>query len=1114
MSSTRAAVEAAWAAVLGDGTGPGSTFFTAGGHSLAAARLLARLREDLGVDVPLALLLRDDPTLDELATLVADRAGSAPVRPVAVHAAPPGRSDVPLPPTLTRLWVWHRLHPHSPAYNVVRVIEVAGRLEPGPLRAALRDLADRHDGLRASVVGGPGDVRLVTADDVRVPLSVEVLRVAPDGEPVGGRVEAALRRVADLPFPMDRAPLWRAGLVVDPAAGTSWLVIALHHLVSDLRASDVMLRDLAACYEARRAGKVPQFAGPAPSLLALAEHEHVVAATGEDDLRWWQERLAGAVPYRLPPLARGSGAAAEPEPDRIDSVLLGGDAVDRTLRERRWTPAAFFLTAVAAVVRGWQGESGPTLLGVPSVRTTRREFEDVVGFSLDSVPVPYGAASTESFAAAYATVLAGLTDGVAHGRPTFDRIVERLRLPRSGTDSPLIQVWFNDLTSASCPPALGGRPAVELDLPPAWALFDLNVYLRRVEDGYRLHVVSPAGMFHPADARALAEQIARVARAAAAAPSAAMSALLAPPAAAPSAPAPAPAVESTDELVRRHARERPDAPAVLDRSGPLDYRSLDAEVERLAGTLRDGDRVAVPAQRHRAFLVHLLACWRAGAVPVLVDARWPGARYRSAVEAAGVPGRPGAADRQHVLFTSGTTGGPLGVLVRSAVTDSAADDLREMFEVGSGDRVAFLAGPAHDAGLRDVLLALRSGATLCVPPDDVVDRLPAVPAWLREQRITVVDATPALLQLSLGVSRVPLPDLRLVVCGGAPLTADTVRTVRTAAGAATVVNGYGCTETPQLVTALVLPPGSTPAGPPSVGRPLPGRVVELRRPDGARCDTGQLGELWVAEPYIAAGYVGGGRPDRFGTGSDGRRWFGTGDLGRVDAVGEVHLAGRADRQVLVNEHRVLLDEVEDAARRCPGVAEAVAEVIDGAAGNALRLWARPRPGAAPTAEQLRAHLRGVLAGPMVPGRIVVTDRLGLSGTLKPDAAGLADPGTPETASSRRPAGRAAGSVEDQVRAVAEAVAGTHLPSRANFFDAGLSSVALLQLAAELESALGRPVSPVDVFARPTLRSLGAFLAGTDETAPAPSGSSASARRRASGRTARRTARADLGVDGA
>jgi amino acid adenylation domain-containing protein len=1134
--SVAARVRAAWVAVLresrrvGGSVDPEQGFLAAGGHSLAAARLIARLSGDLAVELPMSAIMRDDPSLTQLVEVVAEQVrarpgeavtpqptGAAASGPTPDRAAGPGApapsspASSSLAPTMRRIWIWHRLHPDSPAYNVVRVLSVAGRMQPTALRAGLADLSARHEALRCAVVEPRlGQPEVLVGDPVAVPLSVEVVRHT-DRDPMTA-VDEALYRIANRPFPMATPPLWRVGIVYVPTLGRTWLILVMHHLISDLRASDVVLADLAVAYRARAEGVAPSFAAPAPSLLAHLAHEGRLVGTSrwEEHLAWWSRRLSGA-----------SGAVSLPlsAAERDEQVYAGSthsidlpadesDAMDRTLQSQSLTPAIFFLTAASPVLAAWSGQDRAEVLGLPSVRISRPEDERLVGFLLDTLLLPVSVDRDQSFLRAYDTVRDAFVDAADHALPAFDDIVDRLRLPRTGgARSPLIRLWFNDLTQAATPPSFGNLPAVEYDLPPAWALFDLGLYLRRSSAGYRLHLVTPRGLCQPADMAALLRQIARTAARAAADPARPLGELLESPAGTgrPARPADIGSrtsrVESTVDLVRRHGRQRPTAVAVADQHGALDYRSLHAQVDELAAVLRAaaelGAVVALPARRDRRFVLRLLACWRAGATAVLVDAEWPQWRRRRALEIAAVThvfpwsgdGPPAAvadvgrvatpsrhsAGPAHVLYTSGTTGDPRAVRVSTPLAESALADLADRLGMSADDRVSMLSGPAHDPVLRDLGLALRAGATVCVPPPEVVGNPGRLGSWLRQERVSVVNATPTMLALVLGADRQPLPDLRAVVCGGSPLSAATAALIRSRAANAVVVNGYGCTETPQLVVAHEIAPGQPlpPTAQVPIGEPLPGRRIEVRAADGRRCAVGQLGELWVAGPHIAEGYLGTGDTHRFATDDDGLRWLRTGDLVRRDAAGRLHLAGRTDRQVLVNGYRVTLEEIESVAHGCAGVTDSVAQVIGDDGRQAVRVWVQRSADASVTEDAVRAHLATALPASAMPARVLMVDRLEVSENLKPMV-----PEQEPAAADRQ----AAGSLPDsRLRELAESMLGRPLDPTTNFFDAGFTSISLLQLSAELTDMLGRPVEALSMFEHPNLRALSVFLFGP----PAP-----------------------------
>ena len=1106
-SSLARRLRAIWTDLLGD-TGPDAGLLEAGGHSVLAARLIARIGTELDATLSLAALIRDNPSFTDLVALVeqarherASAATPAPRPSVPETTADREPESEPLSPAMRRIWTWHQLYPDSPAYNVVRVLALDAQVQPAPLRAALADVADRHEALRCHVVEpSPARAEIVIDEAVSVPLVIDVVRGTAHDD-VADRVDGALRRIADRPIPLDAGPLWRCGLIWSPGTGRTWIALVMHHLISDLRSSDIVLDDLATAYAARHTGSAPQWPRPAPRLLPHLRRQGglVDSARWKADLDWWGQLLAARARTTPPAPALPAG----PDEHRATTVTVdlpppAGQAVDSLLRSAGVTPAVFFLTVATSVLAARSG-GDPGVVGVPSVRVAEPADEQTVAFLLDTLLLDPGhpAADGRSVLDACAATRLTLLDAVDHATPTYDEILDRLQLPRTSR-SPLVRLWFNDLTGAAPPARFGGQSSTEHDLAPGWALFDLSLYVRRTAAGYRLHLVAPRGSapHDLADLTEFAEQVAQVCSAAATDPQRRLAELL--PSTRTGGPGTTPLAlrhaPSTVELLSRTAAEQPSAPALDTGDGVVDRHTLDravtARAARLLETAEPGALVALPARRDRLFVERLLACMRAEVTPVLIDAAWPPARrdaaalgssYAFPVEDAPLQALPtpsrqahGLPPAAHVLFTSGTTADPLPVLIPTPVTDTAVADLVTWLGVGADDRVALLSGPAHDPALRDIGLAVRTGACLCLPTPSEQADLTGLAHWLRTRRISVLSATPTLLALVLGGDRNAslLPHLRLVICGGAPLTTATAALIRSRAPEAVIVNGYGCVEIPQLAVAHRLDPDDplpdTSHVP--IGRPLPGRRVELVTEDGRRCTDGERGELLVGEPWIASGYLA-DAPERFVTAPF--RLVRTGDLAQRDPTGLFHLVGRLDRQVLVNSHRVLLDEVEAAARACPGVADAVAERVGDEDHQALRLWVQPRAAEArPEEAFVRAHLAEVLAAPAVPATISIVDRLELSANLKPVA--------PGAGAEAAPSAVAPVSLDDRLQGTAATILGHPVSPTANLFDAGFTSITLLQFGAELSTVLGRRLDPLMLFQHPNLRALAAAL---DLTAP-------------------------------
>ncbi|MEU1516190.1 AMP-binding protein [Streptomyces sp. NPDC005811] len=1113
----------------------GHGFLTLGGHSLLAVRLRARIAEELGVDVPLRLLLVENVSLEQLETYVADAPRTA--RPAEPEPAPdpypvpgpdgnhaPCPNTGPLTPAQQRLHLLSHVMPDPAAYNVVGSLRLAGRPHRARLDAALATVVRRHDLLRAEVAGpADGEARLVYGRPVT---PVWQTATGPEAD-----ADAFVRGIARQTIPLDRAPLFRAGLLECTDSDAAYLVLSVHHMVCDQHSLDLMFAGLAAAYTGT---------APPDDASRFADHARRAVADPDavrgwpKDLEFWRRRLDG-VPTR-------SGLPFAPRPSAVpDSTGSGAslhfdarasERVDALLRTHRATPATLLLACVGLVLSVWTSRES-VVLGMPaSVRRGHRD-EDLFGFLLTTLPVRLDVGAQTDAAGLLRHAAERYLEAYEHGAPPFDVLVDALGLTGGPTRNPLFHVWVNDVTRTPPPPRFGDLEATHHQPPGHAALFDLNFYLRR-QDGYRLELVHATDRVAGDVAREILDQVGHVLTRLLEEPDTAPELLGPAPDPAPALPA-YPAARPLVESVRARAADTPDAVAVEQDGVPvMTYRELVDRVDALAARLMSagaagGAVVDVASRRTPRLPVALLAVWASGAVPALSDAALPAARLdeqRGAVRPrlfldsataeaprtvdGPAPGR-WLPDASHILFTSGTSGRPAAVVAGRGVLEASLDRYAEEFAPGPGDRVALLAGPGHDPLLRDLFVPLRAGGTLVVPPDGAFRSPDQLVRFLDESLITILHATPALLELvtAAGDPAARLDALRLVVCGGAPLTAGLVRRLRRLTGAR-IVNAYGATETPQIAScATVAESGRDPdpALPDTavfpVGDGFGGNRLLVLDGTGRPVEPGRRGSVVVEGPGVALGYVDdGGRGDAFTAGAGpGVRRFRTGDLGRRDPAGRVHVEGRADRQFLVDGFRVAPEEIEAAALSHGSVARALATFEANAVGGALTLHVVPDGAALPDPGRLRAHLRRLLPGHAVPTIVRVVDRLGMDHNHKVSAADSTVLPATTTAARQGGGGRLA--------ALAREVLGQDLGPDENFFDAGLTSIGLVRLHGLLRERLGLDVPVTELFARPTLGRLAAVLdapahsrsggaaraPGPARSATAPPGAGSAARRR-------------------
>jgi len=448
-----------------------------------------------------------------------------------------------------------------------------------------------------------------------------------------------------------------------------------------------------------------------------------------------------------------------------------------------------------------------------------------------------------------------------------------------------------------------------------------------------------------------------------------------------------------------------------------------------------------------------------------------------------------AAQRGYLSLTSGTTGEPKAVRTSEAPLVHFVNWYRAAFGLSTGDRFALLGGVAHDPLLRELFTPLTCGGRLVIPRDRHLLDPRTLVEWLADQQITVAHVTPPLLRMM--ASGAPHPPqvhaLRLVAVGGDQLTWGDVALARQLAPHARLLNCYGTTETPQVQAYYEIPAGrSAPDGwPPSagsmrvpVGRGIDGAQLLVLNAAGKPTGVGELGEVAIRSRHLSDGYL---DPvltrERYAPSPDGSdgRVFRTGDLGRYDPAGLVTLAGRLDDQVKIRGFRVELGEVEAALTSHPAVDLALAQVVASGRSTALHGYVTSARGRVDETDILR-HARSQLPAYAVPSAITVLAELPMTPNGKPNRARLPRPRSqaePRTPSDRAPEG----DLERLIMSIwCEVLSLPWLGKSQNFFEIGGHSLAIVEVQSRLTRALNQPVSVVELFQFPTVRSLAEHLA--------------------------------------
>ncbi|MGN9806193.1 amino acid adenylation domain-containing protein [Micromonospora sp. L32] len=479
-----ATVTRIWTRLLGGTPGPDTDFLAAGGNSIAAMRLVAALRAELGRHIEISDVLAGRT----LGGLVARLRAAAPADTEPLTTGNPPT----LSPPQRRLWFVDQLAPSSAPYNIAVAHRLRGPLDTAALGAALRAVAERHDVLRWRIPQAAGVPYAVCAEPTDVAVPVVDLTGSADAE---AELAGMLAAGAAHAFDLATGPPWQV-TVYRLGTDAHVLAMTMHHAVFDGWSEAVLYDDLAAAYDRAVTGATPTLPPPAATYADYAVwRAGRDARRGAADLAWWAEHLRGVptvleLPRDRPRPAVQTYAGAEaavrlPEP---------ADRAVRALAARRGT-------TVAAVLLAGFGELLRRLTGgddhvVGAIVADRRlaAFDDVVGFFIDTVPVRLRTGGA-TFAELVDRCAAELHEVTAHPGAPLERLVEALGVGRDTSRAPLVQVLFNVLNFAPPRLALTGLTAVPVPVPKPGSPFDITVYVVESDGRVGVEVVHNPDLF-------------------------------------------------------------------------------------------------------------------------------------------------------------------------------------------------------------------------------------------------------------------------------------------------------------------------------------------------------------------------------------------------------------------------------------------------------------------------------------------------------------------------------------------------------------------------------------------------------------------------------------------
>jgi amino acid adenylation domain-containing protein len=1005
-------------------------------------------------------------------------------------------------------------------FNLCSAQRLSGPLQRLALEHAIRALISRHPALRTVVghgVDGLPVQRIQAAVADEVVLAFEDLSGV-EGAHQQALLEAKILAARGAPFDLQAGPLCRFALFKLSPSEHVFLVVT-HHLISDGWSMLVISQDLSELYAAacdNRPANLPDL--PLTTLDHAAwQADWLVSPQAQGEIDHWAERLTPLPDLLSLPMARSRPLQWSGQSSSVlVNLPLGLMAQIRQCARESETSVFTWLLASYFVLLSRLSGQHDLVVGIPAKGRRDVELAGMVGFFANTLPLRFAVDGGSSFQDIAQSLKGVLQQALDHAEVPFAQLVQRLDLPRGDAAHPVYQTLFSFLDLRSRAKQWGDLNRQSMAVPTTGGVEDLSVLVIERQEDICVEFCFNEDLF----ARSAIEMMARR-----------YVALLEGVVAQPRCQARALHIMGLDEKARllswsqpaaqvhqpgflphwvaAQVQAQPQATALVEASGQsLDYGQVGQQAARISKWLlqsgwQRGDRVALLLGQGSHAVVSMLGALAAGVAYVPLDPQYPEARLKAMLLDSGArgvitvsehealfaelalptlrldvddPAEPmawavqdmGADDAAYVLYTSGSTGMPKGVVVSHGALANFAGSMLQEPGLRRGDRILAVTTPSFDISVLELLVPLAAGAKVVMASSRQSRDGDALARLLGQHQITLMQATPSSWRLLLASGWSGQPGLRVLV-GGEAVAPDLAQALLTRADE--VWNMYGPTETTVWSTCGRL--SSVDQGV-HIGRPIANTSVWIVDAAGELCPVGVPGEIWIGGAGLAEGYL--NQPQAtaqgFVTGPlawlapAGQRLYRTGDLGCWREDGHIECLGRLDRQIKVRGVRIEPGDIEHQLLLHAQVAACVVTAAPDEAGfPRLVAYVVPREGEALESADLQRHLSQLLPESMVPKPLFSIERIPLLPNGKTDWAAL------QGQASTRLLGDQAGDqaqkalpltteTQRQLAAIWQKLLGVPgVTAGDNFFELGGHSLLVMQSIALMDAAVGKKVNP-------------------------------------------------------
>jgi iturin family lipopeptide synthetase B len=1119
------------------------SFFEMGGHSLKATTLVLNIHKEFDVKVPLSEVFIA-PTVRGLTAYIENTAKEhfVSIEPAKKAAA------YPLSSAQARQYFLQQLEPESTGYNMSAVVRLEGELDKGRIENTFRHLIQRHESFRTTFETEDNRTLQKIHDSARMELEYYDLTVDGnrDTETVNADNESIIREFIR-PFDLSRAPLLRAGLV-KTGKNTHHLMVDMHHIISDGASIGILLKEFAALYGNEQ---LPLLKLQYKDYSQWQHREESTEILGKQE-KYWQERMEGEIPqlqlptdFPRPPVQsmEGKTITKNMEPRYVEMI-------ERIAREEGITHFMVMLSIYEIFLHKVTNQED-IIIGTPVEGRRHADLEPIIGMFVNTLPIRTNPKGGKTVKTLLGETKERILEAYENQEYQYEDIVEQVGVKRDTSRNPLFDTMFSyrdEDQSADGITAITGLKQTPHQIPRETAKFDLTLTVLENKDHLQMSMEYSTRLFREETIQGYFEYIKAIMEAVDLNKEQRISEINILSEARKkrllyeynNTDVALEADKTLQEHFECQADRVPDNTALIGTGSgrpshhllTVTYRTLNEEANRLAHKLRQqgvGPEtiVALKLPHTIDLIIGILAILKAGGAYMPIGVDYPEERINVMLRDSGAAhmvtdendsmknGEPPhhlqviditknqteniddienlknlntPGDLAYVLYTSGTTGKPKGVMVEHRNVNGYIDAHYREIELTANDVLIQLSSSTFDAFVEELVSVLFRGGKMAIPTRDEVLDMNLLENYLVKHDITTIDCSPLLINEVNRFER--QGSLRTYISGGDELKGEYIDRI---IDKGKVYNTYGPTES--TICAAYHKCSGKISGAVPIGKPIANYKVYIHDKYNMPVPPGTVGELCISGVGVTRGYLNRVELTREkyidNPYEENRKIYRTGDLARWRPDGNIEFRGRLDQQVKIRGYRIELGEIENRLLTHPEIKEAAVMTRDriSDSGQTEEIENRGQKDISRylcayivsekeiDTDELKRHLRQTLPEYMQPAHYVRMQRLPMtkSGKLNRQALPAPQINQSQNDTAAQPI------TSDQARVIKIWSDVLHIKEDSigidtNYFDLGGNSLNSTIVISRVHKEFGVTVPLLEMFKKPTVREQAKYIA--------------------------------------